>query len=255
MIRTIIIDDEPASVNVLSLLLKKKCANDVQIVATSNSPHLGKELIEQYQPDLIFLDVEMPGLSGIDLVRSFTDPSFRVIFITAYDAYAVEAFRLNAIDYLLKPVEANDIIRVVEKIKRDLSQHSNSAHLNMQNLQKLFSQNSAIAESRIGIGMADKIVFVNVTDILYCEAHGAYTTVYLDKGNKIVASRSLGDFEAQLYTHHFFRIHHSTLINLKHIKEFLRSNGGYVLMDNNASLEVSQRKRKDFLDAINDFVI
>ena len=255
MIRTIIIDDEPASVNVLSILLKKNCKEDVKVIATTNSPYLGKALIEEHNPDLVLLDIEMPGMSGIDLLHSFTEPSFRFVFITAFDAYAVEALRLSAIDYLLKPVEADDIVRVIEKIKNDIRKNENIINIQLQNLQKILLQNHSPLEAKIGIGMADKIVFINITGILYCEALGAYTNVYLQDGKKIVASKSLGDFESQLTSQNFFRIHHSTLINLNHVKEFQRLDGGYVVMDNNAKLEVSQRKRKDFLDAINDCIV
>jgi two-component system LytT family response regulator len=255
MIRTIIIDDEPSSVNVLSLLLKKNCKEDVQIIATTNSAHLGRALIEEHQPDLVFLDIEMPGMSGIDLLRSFTEPNFHFVFVTAFDAYAVEAFRLSAIDYLLKPVEAEDIVRVIEKIKKHIRKNENTFNNQLQNLQKLLLQNQLISESKIGIGMADKIVFINTSEILYCEAQGAYTNVYLQNGKKIVASKSLGDFESQLNSQKFFRIHHSTIINLNHVKEFQRFDGGYVLMENNVKLEVSQRKRKDFLDAINNRIL
>lgn len=254
MIRTILIDDEPSAVNVLSILLKEHCSEDVQVIATSNSPQLGKKLIEQHAPDLVFLDVEMPGLSGIDLVRSFPDPSFRVVFITAYDAYAVEAFRLSAIDYLLKPVEADDIIKVIQKIKKEIHQNIGVSNEQLEKLERLLFQNSGAPE-KIGICMADKIVFVNIKDILYCEAQGSYTYVYLQDGKKIVASKPLGEFETQLNERHFFRIHHSTLINLHRIKEFQRLDGGYVMMENNQKLEISKRKRKDFLDAINHLIV
>lgn len=255
MIRTIIIDDEPLAIESLTLILKKKCRDDVQVIATSNSPKLGKALIEEHQPDLVFLDVEMPAMSGIDLVRSFTDPTFRVVFVTAFDAYAVEAFRLSAMDYLLKPVEVDDIVRVVAKIKNEIRKNENQLSAQLQNLEKLLAQTSVSPESRIGIAMADKIVFVNISDILYCEAKGVYTNIYLHDGKKILASKPLGDFESQLSTQKFFRIHHSTLINLNHIKEFQRFDGGYVVMQNDAKLEVSHRKRKDFLDAIHRFVV
>lgn len=252
MIRTIIIDDEPSAVNVLTLLLKKKCKEDVAVIATSNSPLEGKALIEQHKPDLVFLDIEMPGMTGVDLLRSFSNPTFRVIFVTAFDAYAVEAFRLSVIDYLLKPLEGEDVVRAVQKIKKDIPKNENQVTEQLRQLEKLLLQNSVSTESRIGIGMMDKIIFVNIPDILYCEATGSYTNVYLHDGKKMMASKLLGEFESQLSNYRFYRIHHSYLINLNRIKEFQRHDGGYVIMENNIQLEVSQRKRKDFLDVIQD---
>lgn len=255
MIKTIIIDDEPAAVNVLSMLLKKHCEEDVEIIAVTNSPQTGKTLIEEKKPELVFLDIEMPGMSGIDLLRSCRETNFRVVFITAFDNYALEAFRSKAIDYLLKPVEADDIINVVAKIKNDINSNEKIINDKLDYLHTLFSQNNKHLETRIGIGMADKIVFLNISEIMYCEAQGAYTNVYLKDGRKVMASRSLGEFEIQLSSNKFFRIHHSTLINLKYIKEFQRFDGGYIVMDNDIKLEVSQRKRKDFLEAIHDMVV
>ena len=255
MIKAIIIDDEPWAIDVLTLLLKKKCSQDVQVLATSNSSKMGKALIEKHQPDLVFLDIEMPGMTGIDLVRSFSNPTFRVVFITAFNAYAVEAFKLSAIDYLLKPVEADDIVRVVQKIKNEISKNETQFGSRLDHLERILLQKDNLTESKIGIGMADKIVFVNITDILYCKAEGAYTHVFVADGKKIVASKSLGEFEHQLTTHKFFRIHHSILINLHHVKEFQKFNGGYVIMDNNEKLEVSHRKRGDFINAIDNFIV
>ncbi len=255
MIQAIIIDDEPLAIEALEIILKKKCWNDVQVVATSNSPVLGKKLIEDLRPDLVFLDVEMPVMSGIDLVRSFSSPGFHVVFITAFDTYAIEALRLSAMDYILKPVETDDIVRVVSKIKTEIRKNENHLSVRIQNLEKILAQTSGTSVSRIGIAMADKIVFVKISDILYCEARGGYTNIYMISGKKILASKPLGDFESQLSSHKFFRIHHSSLINLVHIKEFQRYNGGYVVMENNAKLEVSHRKRKDFLDAIDDSLV
>ena len=255
MIRTIIIDDEPSALNVLSLMLKKKCKEDVEIVGTTNSPLAGKMLIEQQQPDLVFLDIEMPGMTGVDLVRSFTNPSFRVVFVTAYDDYAVEAFRLSAVDYLLKPIGAEDVIRAVQKIKDDMRKNQNPLTDQLQHLEKLLNSHSDNSDNKIGIGLQDKIVFINVKDIIYCEASGSYTNVFLNNGEKMVASRLLGDFEEQLAGNKFFRIHHHYLINLARIKEFQRNDGGYVIMESGKQLEVSQRKRKDFLDAIQDKIV
>lgn len=253
MIRTIIIDNEPSAINVLDLLLKKKFIDVIEVIGTSDSPFEGKKLIEQLSPDLVFLDIEMPGMSGIELVRSFPDPTFRVVFVTAYDAYAVEAFRLSAVDYLLKPVEAEDIVRTVQKIKKDIDKNQNVIGAQLHHLEELLLHPSS--ESKIGISLADKIQFVNINEIMYCEAHGSYTNVHFNDGRKIVTSKSLCDFELQLANHRFCRIHHSSLINLNRVKEFQRHEGGYVIMENGKRLEVSQRKRHDFLEAIHDIVI
>ncbi|HYC38858.1 MAG TPA: LytTR family DNA-binding domain-containing protein [Chitinophagaceae bacterium] len=254
MIRTIIIDDEPSAINVLSTLLKKKCREDVEVVATSSSPLAGKSLIEQMKPDLVFLDIEMPGMTGVDLVRSFNKHDFRVVFVTAHDDYAVEAFQLSAVNYLLKPVGPESVMKTIEKIRDDIRRNQNMAEP-LKKLEKLLSLHAKDNENKIGIAMSDKIIFINVAEIIYCEAHGAYTNVYLDNGKKMMASKPLGDFEMMLSSHRFFRIHHSYLINLSRIKEFQRHDGGYVTMENNKQLEVSRRKRQEFLGAIQGFVI
>lgn len=254
MIRTIIIDDEPSAINVLATLLKKKCREDVEVVATSSSPVAGKALIEEINPDLVFLDIEMPGMTGVDLVRSFTNPRFRIVFVTAHDDYAVEAFQLSAVNYLLKPVGPESVVRTIEKIKDEI--HKNQSMTEpLEKLKIILKQHVKDYENKIGIAMSDKITFINVCQIMYCEANGAYTNVYLENGSKMVASKSLGEFEILLLNHRFFRIHHSYLINLNRIKEFQRYDGGYITMENGKLLEVSRRKRQAFLNAIDDFVV
>ena len=255
MIRTIIIDDEPSAINVLVLLLKKTWKDEVEIVATADSPYEGRSLIEQQNPDLVFLDIEMPGMSGISLIRSIPDPNFYVVFVTAYDAYAIDAFELCAIDYLLKPVSTEKVARVIEKVKKDSREKQTSLSTHLQRLESLLKQNPRNGDKKIALGMSDKIVFTNINDILYCEAKGPYTCVYLQDGKNIVTSRTLGDFETQLVSHDFFRIHHSYLINLNRVKEFQRHDGGYVMIERNIRLEVSTRKRKDFLNAMNNFAL
>ncbi|HEX2630843.1 MAG TPA: LytTR family DNA-binding domain-containing protein [Chitinophagaceae bacterium] len=254
MIRTIIIDDEPSAINVLASLLKKKCREEIEVIATSSSPVSGRMLIEELKPDLVFLDIEMPGMTGIDLVRSFTDPGFRVVFVTAHDDYAVEAFQLSAVNYLLKPIGPESVVKTIDKIFDDIRRNQNMAEP-LKKLEKLLSLHSKDNENKIGIAMADKIVFINISDIICCEASSAYTNVFLKDDKKMVASKPLGDFELLLMSHRFFRIHHSYLINLNRIKEFRRHDGGYITMENNKQLEVSRRKRQEFLTAINDFVV
>ena len=255
MIRTIIIDDEPSAVSVLTTLLQKHCKEDIELLATSNDPVEGRSLIEQLHPDLVFMDIEMPGMTGVDLVKSFNAPTFRVVFVTAYDAYALEAFRVSAIDYLLKPIGSEDVIKVVQKIKNDFRNEISKLSLQLQGLDKLLNNHSDSSDQKIGIAMSDKIVFINFGDIIYCEANGPYTHVFLTNGQKLVSSKALGEFEAQLSANKFFRIHHHYLINLNKVKEFQRNDGGYVIMENGKELEVSQRKRKDFLDAIQHIIV
>ncbi len=250
MIRTIIIDDEPSAVSVLTTLLQKHCRDDIELLATASDPAEGRALIEQLHPDLVFMDVEMPGMTGVDLVKSFKTPSFRVVFVTAYDAYALEAFRVSAVDYLLKPIGSEDVVKVVQKIKADVRNELGKLSLQLQSLDKLLNNHSGSSDQKIGIAMSDKIVFVNFADIIYCEASGPYTHVFLAEGQKLVSSKALGEFETQLSGNKFFRIHHHYLINLNKVKEFQRNDGGYVIMENGKELEVSQRKRKDFLEAI-----
>ena len=157
MIRTIIIDDEPSAVRLLSTLLKKYCKEDVDLLATAHTPGEGKALIEQLHPDLVFLDVEMPGMTGMDLVRSFNAPTFRVVFVTAYDAYAVEAFRVSAVDYILKPIGSEDVVRVIQKIKADVKNELNKLSTQLLQLDKLLNTHSDNTEQKIGIAMSDLI--------------------------------------------------------------------------------------------------
>jgi two-component system, LytTR family, response regulator len=253
MIRTIIIDDEPSAINVLDILLLRKFKGEVEVVAKTNSPFEGKELIEKYNPDLVFLDIEMPGMSGVDVVRNCTYTNFHLVFITAYDAYAVEAFELSALDYLLKPIGADKLERVIKKVKENMGRAQNPLQAQLQSLEKILK--GPKGNEKISVSTADKIIFINVSEIIYCEASGAYTNIFLGKGKSILTSRTLGDFESQLASQNFFRIHHSYLINLNRVKEFQRYEGGYVLMENDIKLEVSQRKRKDFLEAIDELLL
>ncbi len=255
MIRTIIVDDEPSAISVLTTILKKHCRDDVDLLASASTPEEGKQLIGQLHPDLVFMDVEMPGMTGMDLVRSFTNPSFRVVFVTAYDAYALEAFRVSAVDYLLKPIGSEDVIKVVQKVKADVRNELSKLSLQLQHLDTLLNNHPDHSDQKIGIAMSDKIVFISFSSIIYCEASGPYTHVYLSDGQKLVSSKALGEFEAQLSGNKFFRIHHHYLINLNKVKEFQRNDGGYVIMENGKELEVSQRRRKEFLDAIQDIVV
>ena len=251
MIKAIIIDDEPLAIEALETILHKTFKEDLKVVATCNSSMSCMFLIEKYQPDLLFFNIEMSGLSGFDLVSSFSNPNFRVIFIAAFNQYAIDAFRLSGINYLLKPVEVDEIKRVIQKIKNEIKRNENLIGLQIQRLEQMMLKNKSTFESRISIPMADKIIFLKTCEILYCEANGVYTTIHLTNGNKMLVSKPLGNIEIQLSSYKFFRIHHSTIINLSHVKEFLRFDGGYVVMIDKTKLKVSHGKKKEFLEVIN----
>lgn len=255
MIRTIIIDDEPAALNVLSLLLNKKCSQNVEVVASTISPEEGIMLIQEHKPDLVFLDIEMPGMTGIELIRKIPNPGFKVVFVTAYDAYAIEAFELSAIDYLLKPIGVDKVERVVNKILDENKKQQAVFNLQLQQLERILRQHNVSSDKKIALGMSDKIMFVNISNILYCEASGPYTNVFLRNGKSTLTSRPLGEFELQLSEYNFFRIHHTYLINLNRVTEFQRQEGGYAVMENEVKLDVSQRRRKDFLEAMHKLAI
>jgi two-component system LytT family response regulator len=196
----------------------------------------------------------MPGMTGIDLIRSCKDIDFRLVFVTAHDAYAVEAFELCAMDYLLKPVGADKVVRVVQKIKADIAKNQNPLKAQLQQFERILKQQST-GQEKIAVSTSDKIIFIKVADIIYCEASGAYTKIFLNDGKNIFTSRTLGDYESQLSGQNFFRIHHSTLINLHRVQEFQRFDGGYVVMENKVKLEVSMRKRREFLEALNEMML
>lgn len=254
MLSTIIIDDEPLAVESLCMILKK-CAPGVNVIATSNSPEMGRQLLIEHKLDILFVDIEMPGLSGIELVRSIPDPSFKVVFVTAFDQYAIEALRLSAIDYILKPAQPEDIMRVIDRVSSGGYETKTSWEKKFEQFEQILNTNAGKAGKKLGIAMHNKIIFIDTSDILYCRAEGPYTHIYTTDGKKMVSSKTLGEFEAQLAAVNFFRIHHSTLINIMHMREFQKNDGAYVVMENNARLEVSHRKKIDFIRAINNQLI
>jgi two-component system LytT family response regulator len=254
MIRTLIIDDEPAAVGVLEILLRDIPEGDVEIIGSCTDPRQGRDMIIERRPDLVFVDVEMPGMSGIELLRSIPDPQFGVVFVTAHDAYALEAFRLSAIDYLLKPIDRPAVGRAMTRIRSDYLRREHRLAERLAQLEYQLAHHPS-ERPKIAVSMSDRITFLPVADILYCEAQGAYTTIVMGDGNHCLASKSLGAFEVYLRPHGFFRIHHHALINLGRIKSFQRGDGGYVVMENDHRLIVASRRQRDFLRAISDRVI
>jgi two-component system, LytTR family, response regulator len=200
--------------------------------------------IKKEQPDLVFLDVEMPWMNGFEMLEVLGEIKFSIIFTTAHDEFAAKAFRISAVDYLLKPVDAADLKAAVQKVEKKMEEGSNLQHIS--NLLRNMRQPSA--GQKIALPQREGYEFIDVSSIIYCQAEGAYTKVFIVEKKPMLISRTLGDVEELLPPDIFQRIHHSTLVNVTYISQFLRTDGGYVVLKNGEKLSVSKAK-KDMLMA------
>jgi two-component system LytT family response regulator len=243
MIKTILIDDELHCITALKNDLTKFCP-EIDVVATCTSAKAGIMAINEHRPELIFLDVEMPVINGFEMLQLLDSSRIpHVIFSTAYQQFAIKAFRASAIDYLLKPIDRVELTQAVDRMKRILIS-KNSQFNQVNNL--LENEKKTIEEQKIALPMRDGYDFIALGDILYCKADGAYTVIVLSNGKTILLSKQLGELEPTFPDHLFMRIHHSYLVNLRHISQFKKVDGGHLIMNNGDSLSVS-RSRKDQL--------
>ncbi len=243
MLRTIIIDDEAHMRQTLEKLVKQFCPN-VKLVATAEGVNKGIEAIKKYHPDLILLDIKMNDGTGFDLLKKLEPVDFKVIFITAYDQYAIKAFKFSALDYLLKPVDPDELAESVNKaekvIMKELQTQLGALENNMQ------TDNSSL--KKIVLKTFDNIHLVKIRDIIYCESDGSYTAIYLSSGKKIIVSNTLKDYDEMLSEYGFFRAHKSYLINLIHIDRFEKADGGTIVLNNECRLPVASRKKDQLLE-------
>ncbi len=241
--KTYLLDDESNCTDVLQVLLEKYCP-DVQVTGIFNDPEAALEAILRERPALLFLDIEMPMLNGFDLLRKCEPLDFKVIFTTAYDQYAVKAFKFNALDYLLKPVDKDELVAAVSKAK--LKESPSTAQLSSVQYLK-----SNPTPERIALPVGQELLLVEVADIQYFESEGSYVSVFLKDQNKpVVLSKSLREFEEVLNSPNFFRAHNSYLINLKHVKKIVRTDGGEIVMGNGRSLPVARTKKPELIGLI-----
>jgi two-component system LytT family response regulator len=245
MIRSIIVDDEQKSRESLRILLEDFCDN-VEILGLCQNVAEGIESIKKHQPDVVFLDIQMQRETGFDLLSKISPVNFEVIFTTAHSEYAIKAFKFSAIDYLLKPIDIDDLQKALAKVEQKQNQNISGRleHL-IQNLKSTAPENYKLA-----LPTTDGLIFIKLNDILYCEASSNYTVVYAANKSKYIVSRTLKQYEDLLMEHNFFRIHNSYLINLNAVKKYVRGEGGYVVLENDISLDVSKRKKDAFLTRI-----
>lgn len=249
--KAIIIDDEEGARESLANILSKFFPQ-IDVVAKANSAKTGLEVIRIHQPDLVFLDVEMPKGNAFDLLAELqkTDEKsigFDVIFITAFDHYAIRAIKFSALDYLLKPIDIDDLRKAITRHEKKRHE-KNSIHENLNVLLSNLKKENHVR--KVAIPDMEGLTFIALNDIVRCESDGNYTLIFTSEGKKMLSSKSLAEYDEMLSAENFFRIHRSHLINLTHIKKYFRGDGGYVLMSDNSQLEISRRKKNEFMEKV-----
>lgn len=248
-IKAIIVDDEKNNRITLHKLVERFCPQ-VTIVSECDSVDCAISVLESTPIDVVFLDVEMPGKNGFDLLAHFNyQCPFNVIFTTAYSQYAVKAFRFSALDYLLKPVDPEELVQAVHKLSNKISDENKNKQFEL--LEQKIS-NKDVGKKQLAISTLEGIYFVTLDEIIHIDADSSYTKIYLTSGEMIMSSKPLKYFEELLEDFDFVRVHQSHIINLKLIRRYVRGDGGQVIMTNGTEIEVSRRKKDDLLAKISE---
>lgn len=241
--KVIIIEDEIAPRQYLDNLLSINF-NELQIVATADSVPAAVAAIAAHQPDIVFLDVELKLGTGFDVLAQTSNISFQTIFTTAFNRFAIDAFRHHAVDYLLKPLNPVHVIEATKRCIDNIEKNRNGIQL-AQLLVKM--QQSNESKPKMAIPSQDGIEFIEITDIIYCEAKGNYSDLWLQSGKKITASRKLKELQEMLPEHLFFRTHNSYVVNIQYVDKYHKGRGGYLVLSTGISLPISTTRKEDFL--------
>ena len=242
--KAILVDDEQDSRQILSNYLSKYC-KDVELLAECKNIQEGLEAINEYNPDLVFLDIEMPYGTGFDLLEQLENITFETVFVTAYDNYAIQALNMSAAYYLLKPIDIDELVTAVDKIKAEKAGNVDSFHVQVL-LDNIKEENNR--PKKIMLPTFEGFEIVPIDQIIYCEADDNFTRFHLKKSKPLLISKTLKHFEQMLPRSKFVRIHRSSLINTDYVVRYTKGKGGYVTMENNVELEVSPKKKSDFLE-------
>ncbi len=245
MLRTLIIDDESHIRVTLSRFLAKHCPQ-AQLVGEAGSVEEGLAAIKRYHPDLVLLDIKMDDGSGFDLLRAVEQVDFKVIFVTAHEKYAVQAFKFSAVDFLLKPVNPEEL---AEAINRAMEITIGDYRTRLKALEDNFKASEA-HKRKIILKTSENIYLMDVQDIVFCESDSCYTNIITQNDNKIMTSKSLREYDEMLEDAGFFRVHKSYLINLRHIKRFEKLDGGFIVLTNDHKLPVASRKKDELLEML-----
>lgn len=240
IINAIIVDDEENSISTLNMLLSKYCPQ-VEIIGTAKTHKEAVSRINELKPNLVFLDISMPDGDGFEVLETVSYKSFEVIFITAYNQYALRAFEFSAIDYLLKPVDYNKLKQAVERYSRISSSDA------LENRVSVLKENLQSQSQRIILSSMEGFDIYEISDIVRCEANGSYTNFYFKNKQKLITSKTLNNFEKLLSDLAFSRIHSKHLVNLRYVKKYVSGRGGYVVLEDGSKVDVSERKKRDFI--------
>jgi two-component system LytT family response regulator len=240
--KAVIIDDEKDSREILANYLKQYCP-DVTVCGFGESVATGLAEIKKHNPDLIFLDIEMPYGNGFDLLDKIEDVTFETIFVTAYDNYAIQALNQSAAYYLLKPIDIDELIKAVDKIRKEQAEQNYVQHAKV-----LVENKKEGAHQKVMLPTMEGFEIVDISSILYCEAADNFTKFYFENNQSLLICRTLKYFEDVLNAHRFLRIHRSYLINPDFVLRYTKGKGGYVTMKNNQELEISPTRKKEFLE-------
>ncbi|WP_343701490.1 LytTR family DNA-binding domain-containing protein [Chitinophaga sp.] len=245
-IKAIIVDDEQHCIDALQAMLQKKCP-EVTVLAGVNSVEEARRVIDELAPDLVFLDVEMPHQNGFELLKQYDRIQFDVIFTTAYEQYALKAIKFNALDYLLKPFSVQDLQEALRKFQERRAEKGTDPAIAplevfLQNMKTMQQSNRKIALPTI-----NGLVFMPVQNIVRCESTGNYTKLFFTDRKQLLVSKPLKEFEELLTDVDFFRVHNSHLINLQQMESYIQGEGGFALMSDGTQVEVSRRRKADFL--------
>ena len=244
MISAVIIDDEPKNIKVMKNMLNDFCPQ-VALIGEANNSAEGRELILQKKPQLVFLDIEMPYGNGFDLLNALMPIDFEIVFVTAFDKYMLQALKYSALDYLLKPVNIEELKTAVQHAQERINKNSINQQLSIL-LENFKKQDSGL--KKIAVPTAEGFDFILIEDIVRCEAQGPYTRIYSKGSKKFLVSKPLKDYENLLPNNIFLRVHNSHLVNLNYVKKYNRGRGGYIEMEDGTTLEVATRRKDEFLN-------
>lgn len=246
MLNTILIDDEKHSLESLSIEISRHCP-EINIIEICKGARSGLRAIREHNPDLIFLDIDMPVMNGFELLEEVRDATFDVIFATAYDEYAVRAIKVSAMDYLLKPVDSNDLKSAVRKVIDKRKQQDSNARLEVL-LTNIRSAHDGF--QKLAIPTLGGLDFINTSDIVYCEADGSYTNIHTASGDKYVVSKTMKEIAEMLASPAFFRTHQSYLVNLNHIVKYIKGSGGQLVLTDGAVAQVARARKEELMGII-----